>query len=152
MALAARVAASDLVAVTVHLESDSTALDRAAQTERLLAALQLRYGDVPMVIGGDCNTSALPAGESQRGWEHRCDVFEPMFGAMAEHGFDWQDANDMAPTQRQRPDGVPKPPFRRIDWLFTRGVTPTDARTIAAVDDKDSAISDHEVLVADLAL
>ena len=40
MALAARVADGDLVVVTVHLESDSTALDRAAQTERLLAALR----------------------------------------------------------------------------------------------------------------
>jgi endonuclease/exonuclease/phosphatase family metal-dependent hydrolase len=152
MALAARVGDSDLVTVTVHLESDSTALDRAAQTDRLLSALQLRYGEVPMVIGGDCNTAALPAGESQRGWEQRCDVFEPLFGAMAEHGFDWRDANDMQPTQRQLPDGLPKPPFRRLDWLFTRGVTPTAARTVAAVDADDSAISDHEALVVDLAL
>lgn len=152
MALAARVADGDLVAVTVHLESDSTALDRAAQTERLLAALQLRYGAVPMVIGGDCNTAALPAGESQRGWEQRCDVFEPMFGALAGHGFEWRDANDMAPTQRQRPDGRPVPPFRRLDWIFTRGVTPSAARTLAAVDAKDTAISDHEALVVDLGL
>ncbi len=152
MALAARVADSDLVAVTVHLESDSTALDRAAQTERLLAALQLRYGAVPMVIGGDCNTSALPAGDSQRGWTTRCDVFEPLFGALAGHGFEWQDANDMMPTQRQRPDGMPKPPFRRLDWIFTRGVTATNASTVAAVDANDSAISDHDVLVVDLAL
>ena len=152
MALAARIGDSDLVAVTVHLESDSTALDRAAQTERLLAALQRRYGEVPMVIGGDCNTSALPTGDSQRGWSNRCDVFEPMFGAMAEHGFDWREANDMQSTQRQRPDGRPKPPFRRIDWIFTRGVTPSDARTVAAVDGNDSAISDHEALVVDLVL
>jgi len=152
MALAALVADSDLVVVTVHLESDSTALDRAAQTERMLAALQLRYGEVPMVIGGDCNTAALPAGDSQRGWEARCDVFEPMFSAMAEHGFAWADANDMKPTQRQLPDGRPKPPFRRLDWIFTRDLEATAARTIAAIDGKDSAISDHEALVVDLAL
>jgi endonuclease/exonuclease/phosphatase family metal-dependent hydrolase len=127
-------------------------LDRAAQTNRLLAALQLRYGEVPMVIGGDCNTSALPAGDSQRGWSARCDVFEPLFGALAEHGFEWDQANDMAPTQRQRPDGNPKPPFRRLDWLFTRGVTPTSACTIAAVDANDSAISDHDALLVDIAL
>jgi endonuclease/exonuclease/phosphatase family metal-dependent hydrolase len=156
MALAARVADSDLVVVTLHLESDSTALDRAAQIERLLAALQLRYGEVPMVIGGDCNTAALPAGDSQRAplasaWTARCDVFEPMFAALAEHGFAWADANDMAPTQRMLPDGMPKPPFRRLDWLFTRDVEAAGARTVAAVDEKDSAISDHEVLVVDLA-
>jgi endonuclease/exonuclease/phosphatase (EEP) superfamily protein YafD len=75
-----------------------------------------------------------------------------MFAALADHGFGWADANDMAPTQRQRPDGRPKPPFRRLDWIFTRGLTPTDARTISAVDANDSAISDHEALVVDLAL
>ncbi|MES1151464.1 MAG: endonuclease/exonuclease/phosphatase family protein, partial [Dongia sp.] len=157
MALAARVAESELVVVTVHLESDSTALDRAAQTERLLAALQRRYGEVPMVIGGDCNTAAFPAGDAQRAsltpdWAARCDVLEPMFGALAEHGFAWADANDMAPTQRQRPDGMPKPPFRRLDWLFTRDLEASEARTVAAVDDRESAISDHDALVVDLAL
>jgi endonuclease/exonuclease/phosphatase family metal-dependent hydrolase len=152
MALASRVADSDLVVVTVHLESDSTALDRAAQTERLLAALELRYGEVPMVIGGDCNTAAFPAGDADLGWTARCDVLEPMFSALAEHGFAWADANDMAPTQRQRPDGMPKPPFRRLDWLFTRDVEATAARTVAAVDERDSAISDHDALVVDLAL
>jgi endonuclease/exonuclease/phosphatase family metal-dependent hydrolase len=151
MALAARIADSDLVVATLHLESDSTALDRAAQTERLLAALQLRYGEVPMVIGGDCNTAALPTGDSQRGWAARCDVFEPMFAALADQGFAWADANDMAPTQRMLPDGMPKPPFRRLDWLFTRDVESIGARTVAAVDDRDSAISDHEVLVVELA-
>ena len=152
MALAARVADRELVVVSVHLESDSTALDRAAQMQRLLAALQLRYGEVPMVIGGDCNTAALPAGDSQRGWASRCDVFEPMFGALAEHGFGWADANDMAPTQRQRPDGKPTPPFRRLDWLFTRDVDASAARTVAAVDDGGSAISDHDALVVDIAI
>jgi endonuclease/exonuclease/phosphatase family metal-dependent hydrolase len=157
MALAARLADGDLVTVTVHLESDSTALDRAAQTERLLSALQLRYGQVPMVIGGDCNTAALPAGDSQHApmapsWAQRCDVFEPMFAALAEHGFAWADANDMAPTQRQRPDGKPTPPFRRLDWLFTRDLEASAARTVAAVDPTGNAISDHEALVVDLAL
>jgi endonuclease/exonuclease/phosphatase family metal-dependent hydrolase len=152
MALAARIADRDLVAVTVHLESDSTALDRAAQAERLLSALQLRYGEVPMVIGGDCNTSALPAGESQRGWALRCDVFEPMFSVLAGYGFAWADANDMAPTQRRHADGLPKPPFRRLDWIFTRDLEAMNARTVAAVDDQESAISDHEVLVVDFTL
>jgi hypothetical protein len=85
-------------------------------------------------------------------WTARCDVFEPMFAALAEHAFAWADANDMAATQRMLPDGRPKPPFRRLDWLFTRDVEADAARTVAAVDDQDSAISDHEVLVVDLAL
>jgi hypothetical protein len=51
-----------------------------------------------------------------------------------------------------RPDGRPLPPFRRLDWLFTRGLTPSEPRTVAAVDDRGAAISDHDVLVVDLAI
>ena len=73
-------------------------------------------------------------------------------GAEAFRGFAWRDANDMAVTQRMRPDGRPIPPFRRIDWLFTRGVTASAPRTVAAVDANGSAISDHDALVVDLSL
>ena len=154
MALAGRVGtdAGDLVVVSLHLESDSDANDRAQQMTRLLAALNARYGAARMVIGGDCNTAEFPAGDDSRIWADRCEAYEPLFEVMREAGFDWRDANDMAPTQRQRPDGRPLPPFHRIDWLFTRGVAASAARTIAAVDDKGAAISDHDALVVDLAI
>jgi endonuclease/exonuclease/phosphatase family metal-dependent hydrolase len=51
-----------------------------------------------------------------------------------------------------RPDGYPVPPFRRIDWLFTRGVTASSPRTVPAVDAEGAAISDHDAVVVDLAL
>jgi endonuclease/exonuclease/phosphatase family metal-dependent hydrolase len=75
-----------------------------------------------------------------------------MFGVMQQASFGWRTANDMAATQRMRPDGRPLPPFRRIDWLFTRGLTPSKPRTVAAIDDQGAAISDHDVVVADLAV
>lgn len=159
MALAARIVTDDgdVVLVAVHLESDSDAQDRAQQMTRLLHALNGCYGNAPMVIGGDCNTAALPAideahPEDARAWFHRCDAYEPLFGVMQQGGFGWRMANDMAATQRTRPDGLPVPPFRRIDWLFTRGVTPGAPRTVPAVDDNGVAISDHDAIMADLAL
>ena len=51
------------------------------------------------------------------------------------------------PTQRQRPDGMPKPPHGKIDWIFTRGVMASDPKIVAAVGlGGRSAISDHDLL------
>jgi len=157
MAIAGRIATDDgdFVVVSVHLESDSDANDRAQQMTRLLHAINGCYGNARMVIGGDCNTAALPEvdearPEDSRAWFLRCDAYEPLFSVMQQAGFGWRTANDMAATQRQRPDGRPLPPFRRIDWLFTRGLVTSAPRTVAAVDDKGAAISDHDALVVDL--
>jgi endonuclease/exonuclease/phosphatase family metal-dependent hydrolase len=148
---------SDFVLVSVHLESDSDAQDRGEQITRLLTALNGVYGNARMVIGGDCNTAALPEvdaarPEDSRTWFQRCDAYEPLFGVMQKAGFGWRTANDMAATQRMRPDGRPIPPFRRLDWLFTRSLLPSAPRTVAAVDDKGAALSDHDVLVVELAV
>jgi endonuclease/exonuclease/phosphatase family metal-dependent hydrolase len=150
MALAARLrlGEKDVVAVSVHLESDSDAADRFRQMEELLAALDHRYGDAAMVIGGDCNTAALPPAIGLDDVED----FEPLFTVMRKNRFDWRRANDRMATQRTRPDGSPKPPFRRIDWLFTRGLVPAIPHTIAAVDDYGLAISDHEAIAVDISI
>ncbi|HEY4165110.1 MAG TPA: endonuclease/exonuclease/phosphatase family protein, partial [Dongiaceae bacterium] len=150
MALAARLplGGKNVVAVTVHLESDSDPHDRARQMEELLAALDRRYDGAAMVIGGDCNTAALPPAS---GFEDVED-FEPLFGALRKAGFHWRGANDRMATQRTRPDGKPKPPFRRIDWLFTRGLTAAAPRTLPATDEDGLAISDHDAIAVDLSI
>jgi len=159
MALAARIetAAGDLVIVALHLESDSDAAARAREVTSLLSAITGCYGNAPMAIGGDCNTAALPEVDPERlddarGWFQRCDVYEPLFDVMQQAGFGWRTANDMRPTQRMRPDGRPIPPFRRLDWLFTRSLTASSPRTVAAVDESGAAISDHDVVVVELAV
>ncbi len=157
MALAGRIATDggDCVLVSLHLESDSDAHGRAQQMTQLLSAIHGCYGNAPMVIGGDCNTAALPEvdparPEDARSWFHRCDAYEPMFGVMQQASFGWRSANDMAATQRMRPDGKPLPPFRRIDWLFTRNVVASAPCTVPAVDAEGAAISDHDVVVVAL--
>jgi endonuclease/exonuclease/phosphatase family metal-dependent hydrolase len=159
MALAGRIATDDgdFVVVSLHLESDSDANGRAQQMTRLLSAINGCYGNARMVIGGDCNTAALPEvdetrPEEARAWFQRCDAYEPLFEVLQQAGFGWSNGNDMAATQRMRPDGKPLPPFRRIDWLFTRGLTASSPRTVAAVDDQGAAISDHDAIAVDLAL
>jgi hypothetical protein len=55
-----------------------------------------------------------------------------------------------AATERMRPDGTPRPPYRKIDWFFTRGAVVRRAVTVAAIDASRSAISDHDVIVIDI--
>lgn len=139
-----------LLVGSVHLESESDPALRAEQVSRLLAAITERHGAMPAVIAGDFNTAAMPRdadpADSSAPWFDRADLIEPMFGLFAAAGFDWRTANTPAPTCRTRPDGSPKPPFNRIDWMFTRGLRASAPRVVAAVDDVGVAISDHEMI------
>lgn len=150
MAVAARIAtaAGPLLAVAVHLESKTDAADRAAQVRRLLDAVEAMAGGAPVVLGGDFNTNALPPGASVAEPQR----YEPLFADLAAAGFDWSACNTPDVTQRTRPDGTPQPPFRRIDWLFTRGLAAAAPRTIPAVDGSDRALSDHELIAVDVIL
>ncbi|MBB3390857.1 endonuclease/exonuclease/phosphatase family metal-dependent hydrolase [Rhizobium sp. BK275] len=144
MAIAAKVetAFGPILAVSVHLESKTDVEDRAKQTKRLIEAVERLAGDLPVVIGGDFNTNMLPSGPR----EPR--ALEPLFGLLAEAGYHWETGNDFAHTRRAGPDGVPQPPFARLDWLFTRGLAVSDAVTVPAVDADGAAISDHELIKA----
>ena len=103
------------------------------------------------MIGGDLNTNRLPTGPGALAaiLDDPSGV-EPLFRSLREAGFDWRTVNTTDATQRTRPDGTPRPPFNRIDWLAVRGVRGMAPRTIAAVDDSGQAISDHELIVADI--
>jgi len=144
MAIAARIETSfgPILAVSVHLESKTDIDDRAKQTSRLIAAVEKLAGDLPVLIGGDFNTNILPAGTREP------EAHEMLFSLLAEAGYRWETANDFALTQRTRPDGTPKPPFARLDWLFTRGLTASEALTVPAVDADGAAISDHDLVKA----
>ncbi len=150
MALAAelKTAHQPLWVVCVHLESSTDSEDRHHQFQRLLEQLQLRIGDAALVIGGDLNTNALPHEDKAL---KRCmadvAIIEPLFQKAAHHNLNWTDANLPVASQRMRPDGTPKAPFTRLDWLMTRGVQVSNPLTLPAVDQNGDAISDHEYIV-----
>ncbi|MCX5577145.1 endonuclease/exonuclease/phosphatase family protein [Kaistia terrae] len=152
MAIAAKVETGQgpIWTVVVHLESKSDAADRARQTARLLVAVEGLAGDLPVVIGGDLNTNAL-MGHTPANWLAGPQKHEPLFALMAEAGFGWQEANTADATLRMRPDGTPLPPYCRIDWLLSRGLTGSNPRTVSAFDKAGNAISDHDLIVADFA-
>ena len=139
-----------LLVASVHLESSTDASDRAAQVGVLLRAIEQRAGGHAVIIGGDFNTSALPPVDTRDGaWFERAESYEAMFALFSAAGYDWRTANTAQATERMRPDGTPEPPYRKIDWFFTRGTTVQRAFTAAAIEAAGSAISDHDVLVID---
>jgi len=147
------IAGAPLTVASVHLESSTDAVDRAAQVAVMLAAIEARSAGGPVIVGGDFNTAELPPADSvDRNWFEDPAAHEPLFGLFAAAGYQWRDANTPVATERMRPDGTPEPPYRRIDWLFTRGVGVRHALTIAATDAKGSAISDHDVIAIDAEL
>lgn len=147
--------AGPVVLASLHLESHSTPSDRATQVARLLEAIERRHGALPALVAGDLNTAALPRdtdpAEAAPPWFLDPAPLEPLFAAAAAAGFDWRACNTPAPTQRTRPDGAPRPPFNRIDWMLARGLRVAAPRVWPAVDVAGAAISDHEFLTIDLA-
>lgn len=135
--------------VSVHLESKTTPADRAQQVRRLVDRVEALSQGGAAVIGGDFNTKLLK-GEDVDDWFSDPSDREPLFAHMRDAGFTWETANTRDSTTRTRPDGDPKPPHQRLDWLFSRGLTASYPLTIPAIDDVGDAISDHDLVVVDL--
>lgn len=151
---------ADVCVVSFHLESSSTADERAAQMEVLLGLVDERYGDgVACVLGGDANTFGAPIGEIiadrdrvRAVRDHEPARFswpvahEPLFGVAASHGFSWTDANVAAPTTNHDAGGLPDHVPLHLDWLFVRGLEARRPAVVHAVDPSGTPLSDHELV------
>jgi endonuclease/exonuclease/phosphatase family metal-dependent hydrolase len=151
--------------ISVHYESHTGPDDRLAQTITLLDTVDRRAQGMPVLIGGDFNTSTFDVPLSRIPGQVEATLrddpmrltlpvpYEPMFDAFRSRGYEWETCNDMGKTtQRTRPDGSPPPPFGRIDWIFARGLDCTGAAVIPAIDAKGIAISDHDLLAVTIQL
>jgi endonuclease/exonuclease/phosphatase family metal-dependent hydrolase len=130
-----------LVVVSVHLESKADAAYRARQTKRLLDSIDSYAGNLPVVIGGDLNTGLA---------DDRAVDKEAVFAVAAEAGYRRHGGPLDAMTTRlsqmtRRPD-IPL----KLDWFLTRGLAVAESRIVAAVDPDGSALSDHEMIVAEI--
>jgi len=154
MALAARVAEAPkpLWLVSTHLESKTDPADRQAQIAALLRGLDSIAPNDPCVIGGDVNTKALPRGEDER--ELVLDSperYEPLFADLRAAGFEWRAANLAVPTQAPGPSDKHSPPYGKLDWIVVRGLEASAPRTLPAADAEGRPVSDHEMVVVELA-
>jgi len=155
IALAARLAHAPrpLWIVSLHLESKTDPADRQSQIRTLLRALDQLAPDEACIIGGDCNTKALPRGEGERPLLlEEPERFEPLFADLRDAGFSWTHANLAVPTQRDGPSKTHPRPFGKLDWIFVRGVRAENPQVIPALDPQGQPISDHEMIAVDLVL
>ena len=147
---------------SVHLESDSTAAERAAQMEVVLAALP---AEGPAIVGGDLNTfgatfaeladrevvrSMRSADPARFAWPV---PYERLFDVAADHGFEWLDANLAAPTTHHLGDGAPHHHPLHLDWLLVRGFEARRPTVVPAVDlASGRRLSDHQLVAASVRL
>ncbi|CAN1560655.1 ElsH Metal-dependent hydrolase [Rhabdaerophilaceae bacterium] len=139
-------------AVAVHFESESTPLMRAAQSQRLLDAVNELAGIDPVIVGGDFNVFEL---SRQRlddvAMFAAPETVEPSFAAFREAGFAWETANAPGTTTRPHP-WQPEDKLRlKIDWLFVRGFSASDPWIDPAVASDGTVISDHDAIGVTLA-
>jgi len=145
--------------VVTHLENNTSPTVRSMAIDELLNW----HGnhDLACVVGGDFNTSTIDPTETSDPFQLRQilvesdperfrnpEVHEPLFEVFSKANFHWNTANTRDVSQRTRERGYPKPPLGRIDWLFTRHLSATEARTTAAVDSAGHTIADHELIQA----
>lgn len=155
-------AGSDVLFVSVHLESHSDPDFRGRQMRILLDAVDRHAPGMPAVIGGDFNSFSMARGTHKDGGKLSAllaedpdrllnpQPYEPLFAIAEAQGFDWRACNGPGPTRRPT-DGRSARPLGRIDWFFTRGVAAADPATLAAVDATGASISDHELISVTIA-
>ncbi len=160
MALLAQVEgpSGTLTVVSVHLESHTDPRHRAEQFERLLDMIDSYDAFSPVLIGGDLNTSSLSVPGTTHE-ERRATVlaeparlsdpapWEPLFALAAARRYTVDGCNvPGAATQRSRPDGTPQPPFSKLDWFLSRGLTTAAPAVLEALSQDGTILSDHEAL------
>jgi endonuclease/exonuclease/phosphatase family metal-dependent hydrolase len=138
-----------LVAST-HLENRSDPEHRAGQMEVLLRAVEKRADGGPAVVGGDFNTLGAAYGDlfdrtlvrSMRAAEPTRFSWpvahEPLFDVARSYGFEWTDANVVAPTMEHDGAGLPDHVPFKLDWLLVRGLVARRPAVLPA-----GGLSDH---------
>lgn len=128
---------TEIVACSVHLESDADAPGRALQFRTLLDAIDTYAGARPVVIAGDLNTPV-----------HGPD--ETLFKMATARGYDWSACNAGGPTTRPSVWSGGARDFT-LDWFCTRGLVASAPEIVPSVDADGTVLSDHDLILVTLA-
>jgi len=151
------VAGVPVAMVSVHLESHCTPATRRDDTEQLLTLIDRIDPAMPVILGGDFNTSTASRAERDDGdaWRARLaaepdrlirpEPYEPLFEQFAANGYDWHTCNvaDVPTTRHADPDRH----RAKLDWFFTRGLIASSPEIIPALRPDGTPSSDHDCLV-----
>ncbi|AFL54687.1 endonuclease/exonuclease/phosphatase family metal-dependent hydrolase [Sinorhizobium fredii] len=131
--------AGPFVAVSTHLESQTTAAHRERQVKELIDRLDAAFPGLPILIGGDLNTGNHAGGDFEA---------EGLFTVSAARGFTRHGGpNDQMTT---RPSLITRWPKRamKLDWFLTRGLTIGESRIIPSLDASGRPLSDHDLITS----
>ncbi len=133
--------AGPFVAVSVHLESATTAAYRERQVVGLIAALDEAFPGLPVLIGGDLNTGNHAGGDFEA---------EGLFRQAAVRGFSRHGGPlDVMTT---RPSLITRWPERamKLDWFLARGLLVGETRIVSSLDETGRPLSDHDLIVCSI--
>lgn len=124
-----------IVAVSVHLESATTAAYREQQTADLIDRLEEAFPDLPILIGGDLNTGNHAGGDFEA---------EGLFSMSAARGF----TRHGGPLGQMttRPSLITRWPDRamKLDWFLARGLDLAETVITPSLDPSGRPLSDHD--------
>lgn len=126
------------LAVSVHLESATQGDYRQVQVEKLVDALEARFGDMPILIGGDLNTGNQMEGDFEK---------EGLFASLQKRGFERHSGSiDQMTT---RPSLISRWPERamKLDWFLSRGLKIETSEIVSSLDQNDRPLSDHDLII-----
>jgi len=151
------IAGMPVTVVEAHLDNYASPAGRADEVRTLLRHIESYDSVAPVLIGGDFNTSSASFEErwgDRAAWLRRVErepdlllhpeKYEPLFGLMAEAGFDWEGCN--VPGQPTFPTGDDDRPRAKLDWFFTRGLEASNPSIISAVGADGDLCSDHDAI------
>jgi endonuclease/exonuclease/phosphatase family metal-dependent hydrolase len=163
MALAADIetAAGRVTLATVHLENRTSPQGRCEQMAAVIDAL----ADSPRaVVAGDLNTSTIDPDDPSQLFSIpdllrddpkrlvRPQAHEPLFADMRAAGFMVEEVNE-ADVPTSVPMGIEDRSFwLKLDWMFARGLRVVGVPKVVEARTAGRRVSDHDVLVAELAL
>jgi endonuclease/exonuclease/phosphatase family metal-dependent hydrolase len=129
--------AGPFVAVSVHLESATTAAYRERQMKELIDRVETAFPDHPILIGGDLNTGNHAEGDFED---------EGLFPMSAARGF----VRHGGPIEQMttRPSLITRWPHRamKLDWFLSRGLDISSSAIVSSLDANDRPLSDHDLI------
>ncbi|WP_377291390.1 endonuclease [Rhizobium sp. SG2393] len=127
-----------MLAVSVHLESATTAAYRERQVTEMLDALDAAFPGIPTLIGGDLNTGNHAGGDFEA---------EGLFRVAAGRGYERHGGPlDVMTT---RPSLITRWPDRamKLDWFLARGLVIGETTIVPSLDTSGRPLSDHDMIV-----
>jgi len=127
-----RVGNNEVGLVCTHLENMTSSTGRKNQMDYILKQADKHYPDIPVIIAGDMNTNTFNSNDKKDvekaylNFEKETDriyspqLYEEIFQAVEEHGFDYTNANVKGKLTRRKHKIGKDDLLLNLDWFFVK--------------------------------